>query len=770
MKDLTVSTLPNITFYTGPEASKAATYLENRNYGAETDAFGKLMLTNDYNSYWTNFKNNTFSETRLNYQNIGDTLKDTLSYMDKFKNISFDNISIDKNVIEINYDFEDDLNSNYENTNIVPSNDLIDIFVNMNEMTFNKKNYYKNDSVELKEITYFSKKYPWRADGTVIVTNENNVTIEYDFSKQFVDYKYTELAYDVSYIAYYVIEVPNADGGVSYITTDMTYEGFNTYYTYQISDINKLKDRVDLYFKQNSDAVEESRGNLKTYFISDLDTRIKFTLNTKSLGSKSIYAYINFTSDYNNWFDNVLKFTLNTSNLNNNDKIAKVTPLKKDYFNINIDKTTNVCGADKFTEEDIEFKIEDKTKIQDEVQQFEVLNPSSIKKIDLSEQTDKLVTVDLISEYDKKVNALETKKSNWINETSCNLEEIIIGKEGVESNVENINGISTITSLKTIDITNCNKIDTNFNLRKLENLKIFKAKGSSIKSFVPKAGIDLDDVTLPTCLRTLTLKNNTINELDYTPNSNLLNVTFENVDGINTQDFVKTWVDSLENATFKNKNGQNVTMLYSGLINNTNLVGINWTNYFVEDLIKLKYTGLNKFTGTIGIIGNNIELNGKLDRNEYNLLKETYTEDVVFNHKEGLTFNWELDENAFKAKAHINEFPGEDGDITFEFDDNIGGNSFLDNIPNLTSSPDEFITLKKNNENFGYEVEFDKTTIFTIPSGNTTKIIKAGDVVIYKGNRLLLVYQNKTTIYNYIKIGHVDLPNTIYDEINIQFT
>ena len=131
MKDITVSTLPNITFYTGPYASQAAQDMENRNYGAVNDVFGTLSMTNDYNSYWSEFKNNTFSETKVDYQNIGDPLNDTLSYMNKFKNITFSSINIDKNVIEINYDFEDDLNSDYENTNIIPSKDLIDIFVNI---------------------------------------------------------------------------------------------------------------------------------------------------------------------------------------------------------------------------------------------------------------------------------------------------------------------------------------------------------------------------------------------------------------------------------------------------------------------------------------------------------------------------------------------------------------------------------------------------------------------------------------------------------------
>jgi hypothetical protein len=167
----------------------------------------------------------------------------------------------------------------------------------------------------------------------------------------------------------------------------------------------------------------------------------------------------------------------------------------------------------------------------------------------------------------------------------------------------------------------------------------------------------------------------------------------------------------------------------------------------------------------MGIMGVRISQT-KIDLNhkEYNSLRETYTDDVILRHIGDMVFNWTLDPDAFKVKADILQY-GEE--VEFVFSDNIGGNSFMDYIP-MAGWPERSLTLQRNAEGFGYEVELN-TKIFTIPSGTTTKQIKAGDVVIYKGNKLLIVYQNKTTIYNYIKIGELQLPSLIEDTITIRF-
>ena len=86
--DITVSSLPNITFYTGEDAEISGNALENRDYGFKSDYFGTLSMNNNYNSYWSYISNSTFSENPVNYYNIGDILNSTISsFCTRFLNL-----------------------------------------------------------------------------------------------------------------------------------------------------------------------------------------------------------------------------------------------------------------------------------------------------------------------------------------------------------------------------------------------------------------------------------------------------------------------------------------------------------------------------------------------------------------------------------------------------------------------------------------------------------------------------------------------------------
>ena len=78
--------------------------------------------------------------------------------------------------------------------------------------------------------------------------------------------------------------------------------------------------------------------------------------------------------------------------------------------------------------------------------------------------------------------------------------------------------------------------------------------------------------------------------------------------------------------------------------------------------------------------------------------------------------------------------------------------------------------LPKNQENFGYEVTLTKK-IYTDNNDKSslTKNLVAGDVVLYKGNKLILVYKTTTTVYNYTKIGRFLFTNTQSNKIEITF-
>lgn len=781
-KIITVSVLPNISFYSGRDADAAATAVENRNYGAQTAYFGELSLTKDNNSYWSYMPSNIFGENPTKYQNVGDIIDATISYMGKFKNNNLD-ITVDRNILTFNYRYEEDLQSIFDNTFIVPSQKLIDLLLNVNDMRFNKLNYYKNN-IELKEITYAHKKYPYRPIGTQYTVTQGDNVVTYDFSNQFVDYNYMETSYDVAYTGYIMREITLADGTIAYVPTDQTYTGFNTYYTYSISDINNFNDRMDKFFENNTERIVNQYEDFKTYFISELNTVLTLNLNTYSLGGKNLYAYFNFDSKYNNWFNNIISFDMNTEGINVNDILAEIEPTDNNYFNINIG-TNKVCGDDKHISEITQFKISNIDNLN-EIQKFDIVNPSHIKGIDLSTIANKIKKLNLINNYDKKVNALSYTNTNWIIEGNSNLEYIRVGNLLTNCTIEELYGISTIKSLKEIDILNCNNLKKDFSINKLDNLNIFNAAGSNIKNFVPKANSEFSYISLPNTIKTISIKNTKIDEFEYTPNKNLINVNLTNVtgSGLNVQNFIKTWVDVLDSTIVE---GKETTMLKDGIITNTNLVGINFNNYKVDDLLKFKYLGLNNFSGNISIVGNETH---DINRHEYIKLRNTFGDEIMecgkyTSNSKPIKFQYTLNPDAFKKKAYfyyeetidingelvkyimpLNDDNGQLAELQFIMNDNIGGHSLLDFFDSK-----EKLNFKKNKEKFGYEIDL-PSKIFT-DNDETTSLSKnllPGDVLLYKGNKLILVINTpQNNVYNYVKVGRFQFSHNSSENIIIAF-
>ena len=781
-KRITVSVLPNITFYSGEEAETAGHELEYRNYGATTTYFGELSLTKDLNSYWSLMPTNIYGENPTKYENIGDIIKATISYMGKFKDNNLD-ITVDKNILTFNYKYEDDLSSEFDNTAIIPSQKLVDLLLNVNDMRFNKLNYYK-DNLELKEITYAHKKYPYRQEGTRYTITQGNNVVSYDFSKQFVDYNYMETSYDVSYTGYIMRAITLADGTISYVPTEQTYTGFNTYYTYSVSDINNFDDRMNAFFENNTTRVAEEYGDLKTYFISELDTVLTLNLNTYSLSGKNLYAYFNFESNYNNWFNNIISFDINTDELEENTSLVTIEPTSKDYFNVNIG-TNKVCGKDIQIEDVTEFKIKDITNLSS-YQKFDIVNPSHVKGLDFSNITDRLKKINLINAYDKKINLYESNNTNWVIEDQSNLEYIVCGNLTKNSELQEIYGISNFKSLKEINIVNCNKLKKDIALNKLENLNIFSAAGSNITSFIPKSGVELTYVSLPESINTISIKNSRIDDFQYTPTVNLTNVTLKNItgSGLNVQSFIKTWVNKLDSTQVT---GKEISVLKSGIINNTNLVGINFVNYKVSDLLKFKYIGLNEFSGNISIVGDE---SSNITRKEYLQLRNVFGDEIMecgkfTSNSKPIKFQYTLDPNAMKKKAYfyyhdtikindedidyvlpINDDNGQIQEHNFIMIDNKGGHSLLDYFDTITR-----LNFKKNKEKFGYEVDL-PSKIFTDNDETTslTKNLLPGDVLLYKGTKLILVINTpQNNVYNYVKVGRFQFSHNSSDNIIISF-
>lgn len=772
MTTITVSNLPNINFYTGQDARFGGESVENRRYGAHSDYYGDLGLSSANNSYWNGISNSTFSENPTNYYNIGDIINATISYMNKFKNNNVD-INVNKNILTFNYKYETDLNSDFNNTSIIPASQLIDLLLNVNDMTFNKRHYYGNN-IELKEVSYARKKYPYNGPNTILTVNDESSETgfkTYDFSKQFVDYKYSVLSYDEQYTRSYMEPYVLADGTIAYRDTGMTYIETQTFYSYEINDINELNNRINTFFDNNTERVDNKYKKLKSYYISDLDTVLTLTLNTYSLSQKNLYAYFNFSNIYDNWFDNSIAFTMNTNNINLNDKLLSIEPKTESWFNIITNEHDMPCGKDIQIDSLYNFKIINKS-ILEENQIFKIINPSNIKTLDLSENTNKITNINLINNYNKKIDVHNVKNTNWISEGEINLENLIIGNNEIESNVENIFGINNLITLKKIDITNCNNLRKDFSISKLTQLEEFKAKGSNIKIFIPHANNEFNTITLPDTLKTLILKNNTINNFDYEPTGNLINLTLENIqgEGINVQTFIETWINALENTQLNN-----IDVLHAGIIQNTNLVGINFENFDVNTLLKFKYLGLNKFEGIIGIKGD------YLTRKEYLALRNEFGDEIMETGKytsnsKPIKFEYILDPNAYKKKLYLyyednnygwfEEIFNESPIHTANIIDNTGGNSLLDYFETI-----DRLDLTMNDGGFGYEVQLSRK-IYTDNNDKSslTKKLNVGDIVLYKGNKLIFVTKQKDSVYNYIKLGTLSFSQRAAENIIISFT
>ena len=171
--------------------------------------------------------------------------------------------------------------------------------------------------------------------------------------------------------------------------------------------------------------------------------------------------------------------------------------------------------------------------------------------------------------------------------TDCLLEGIYLGTEsGTNSSLTAISGLNSIKSLKELDIRGFKAL-TELTLTDLANLNKFLAANSGLTAFSPANGVNLSEVSLPNTLQVLTMSNASVDTFDYTPTSALRYLSLKNVEGLNTLNFVNSWMSAinsdanaellLKQATFE-ASGLNWTMTAAelieiGKIGNKNLIG-----------------------------------------------------------------------------------------------------------------------------------------------------------------------------------------------------
>ena len=175
------------------------------------------------------------------------------------------------------------------------------------------------------------------------------------------------------------------------------------------------------------------------------------------------------------------------------------------------------------------------------------------------------------------------------NQGNTSLKRLILGPAtGTDSNnrlqTSGFSGLEKCVALEEINIRNFTALTT-LNIKDLKNLNKFYADGSGIVTFEPAAGCKFSALQLPLSLQNLILNNITINNTTYVPNQNLKNVVLNNVEGINTYDFVTNWVRSYGESS-----------IASLSLEATN---INWINADVNLLIKLAEMNELHLTGYV---------------------------------------------------------------------------------------------------------------------------------------------------------------------------
>ena len=175
------------------------------------------------------------------------------------------------------------------------------------------------------------------------------------------------------------------------------------------------------------------------------------------------------------------------------------------------------------------------------------------------------------------------------NQGNTSLKRLILGPAtGTDSNnrlqTSGFSGLEKCVALEEINIRNFTALTT-LNIKDLKNLNKFYADGSGIVTFEPAAGCKFSALQLPLSLQNLILNNITINNTTYVPNQNLKNVILNNVEGINTYDFITNWVRSYGESS-----------IASLSLEATN---INWVNADVNLLIKLAEMNALHLTGYV---------------------------------------------------------------------------------------------------------------------------------------------------------------------------
>lgn len=294
--------------------------------------------------------------------------------------------------------------------------------------------------------------------------------------------------------------------------------------------------------------------------------------------------------------------------------------------------------------------------------------------------------------------------SDWVLEAGTYMVKLLIGDGTNTCSVSSIDGLNSVTSLEDIDLRGCTNLAP-IAMNKLINVHRFRSTNSTVYNFTPADGVVLYEVSLTSNLEGISLVNVIFEEqkpedypvyqtenpirngvmindalpyginsegkltgaysgkdddvykytseskaiFDYKPTRTLKSVTFDNVQGFDTLQFIR----DLKEAT-------PVTQLPNTILT---LRSINWSGITVSELIEL-YLGkdlydnkkptfrFDEFSGIIKVVSDEPDPNNPAEHNpsitfpEYNRIKKEFGEEV-FSSDENQKLRITTEKNTF---------------------------------------------------------------------------------------------------------------------------
>lgn len=760
-----ITSLDSLMFFTGKNADINAQALEDRKYDIFSDEYiGELNMNKDYDSVFSNTLSEIFVETTPKYKSIKDITEIAHSYiLNKSQIKPSSEMYVDNSgILNVRYNFEKDMNGIIDSAKTVSLDDIKLYLCSLNNAMYNKQKYYSK-SKEVYDLSYKGIKYQWMPDGTYL--NLYNQDTQEDY-KDLVGNDY--LSYLTETIKVQAIQWDESTGtyiGVVDQVATLNPDGE----TYTYTQVPRMIDKTvltskDSYYNIIAGKLIEKLDEFKTskeesllsYYIYDLNSNIPIIADTLSFGQETINVNINYDGEFNNWFHNRIGFNLSETG------IVNIIPAEDYYFNIAKNENERITSDIKANKNDnVLFEVE-------AGDNNSLLSPYKIRKIDFSEVADKLTgELDLLCDYNKKIDYKNTVSTNWLKEKGSMLEELIIGKQGVNCMLTAINGIEQFTNLKVLDLTGCTNLSSNPDLSGLKDIKDYILTGTNVSVFAPAAGSEINSAILgdsieSIILNDITFKNNESFEFNVTDKLTALEIN--NVKNLDTYKLVKDWVEALDAA---NKlDGDK-----AGTINHINVTDVNWEAANYEMLINLSKIELDKFTGNINAIG----IDDVIYRKDYLRLIDTFGLNNINNPDSELNINVKLGENAFNVKFEINEeyqnsreVTNEYGetvveyfndtrhyqDLVIEVEDSVTGNSFIDYLIDNKTSDIKFSKFINNNrEEIG--LMFTLESPLTLPENTENPSqLEIGDVLLYGKDKLLIVTKNNENInQNFTRIG-----------------